>query len=307
MTAAAPPPSAAGPRGSDAAPSVSAIMVTYHTGAWLFRAIESLLAQPELGQLILVDNGNPAAVRTAIAALAARDPRLLHRPLDRNLGFAAAANLGAREARCPYLLLINPDSAMPPGGLGRFLAEAGPLPRPWLAGCRVLDADGRDQRGSRRGELTPGSALGELWGAVTGRRPLPFNRHEERLPEATLPMATISGACMLMPTEDYRSVGGLDEGYFLHVEDIDFCLQVRRAGGGVYFVPAVALVHQKGSSAAAPLWVEWQKTRGFARYFSKNFTASHGWLVPRLLGLAFGLRFLLRAPLLALRSKHPAG
>jgi GT2 family glycosyltransferase len=297
--AAAPSPSAA--------PSVSAVMVTYHTGDWLLRGVERLLAQPELGELVLVDNGNPASVRAAIAARAAHEPRLLYRPLDRNLGFAAATNLGVREARCPDLLLINPDSLMPPGGLGRFLTETRDLPRPWLAGCRVLDADGRDQRGSRRGELNPASAIGELRRALGGRRARGFNRHEETLPDATLPMATVSGACMLMPTEDYRAVGGLDEGYFLHVEDIDFCLQVRRAGGGVYFVPGVALLHRKGSSAAAPLWVEWQKTRGFARYFAKNFTASHGWLVTRALALAFGLRFLLRAPLLLLRSKRPAG
>jgi len=297
--AAAPSPSAA--------PSVSAVMVTYHTGDWLLRGIESLLAQPELGELVLVDNGNPASVRAAIAARAAHEPRLLYRPLERNLGFAAATNLGVREACRPYLLLINPDSLMPPGGLGRFLAETRDLPRPWLAGCRVLDADGRDQRGSRRGELNPASAIGELRRALGGRRVPGFNRHEETLPDATLPMATISGACMLMPTEDYRAVGGLDEGYFLHVEDIDFCLQVRRAGGGVYFVPGVALLHRKGSSAAAPLWVEWQKTRGFARYFAKNFTASHGWLVTRALALAFGLRFLMRAPRLLLRSTHRTG
>lgn len=292
---------------SPAAYSVSAVMVTYHTGDWLLRGIESLLAQPELGQLVLVDNGNPAPVRAAIAARAAHEPRLLYRPLDRNLGFAAATNLGVREARCSHLLLINPDSLMPPGGLGRFLAETRDLPRPWLAGCRVLDADGRDQRGSRRGELTPASAIGEFWHALGRRRVRAFNRHEDALPDATLAMATVSGACMLVPTEDYRAVGGLDEGYFLHVEDIDFCLQVRRAGGGVYFVPGVALRHEKGSSAAAPLWVEWQKTRGFARYFAKNFTASHGWLATRALALAFGLRFLLRAPFLLLRSKRSTG
>lgn len=299
------PPSPADPGEAAPLPSVAAVVVTYHTGPWLFRAIESLLAQPELGQLLLVDNGNPLAVRERIRNLAVSDDRLAVIFLDRNLGFAAAANRGAQAAHHPYLLLLNPDSVMPPGGLARFLAEVRALPRPWLAGCRVLDEDGRDQRGSRRGELTPGTAIGELMGAVTGR-PLPFNRHEERLPQATLPMATISGACMLMPTEDYRSIGGLDEGYFLHVEDIDLCLRVRRAGGAVYFVPSVALVHRKSSSAAPPLWVEWQKTRSFSRYFRKNFAASHGWAVTRLLGLAFWLRFLLRAPLLALRQNRPA-
>ncbi len=74
----------------DAAASVSAVMVTYATGPSLFRAIESLLAQPELGELILVDNGNPAATRARIRELAAADARLRHRVTGRNLGYAAA-------------------------------------------------------------------------------------------------------------------------------------------------------------------------------------------------------------------------
>lgn len=281
-------------------------MVSYATGPSLFRAIESLLAQPELGELILVDNGNPASTRARLRELAAADPRLRHRVTGRNLGYAAAANRGVREARLERLLLFNPDAALPPGGLARLLAEATALPRPWLLGCRIVDEDGSEQRGSRRDALTPETAFGELRRAL-GRRSAPaFNRHADPLPDATRPMATVSGACMLIPTADYRALGGLDERFFLHAEDVDLCLALRRAGGQVYFVPSVAVAHRQGSSAAPALWVEWHKTRSLGRYFRKHFGTSHGTPLVNLLVLGLWCRFLLRAPAFAFRTRSPA-
>lgn len=84
-----------------AAASISAVMVTFATGPSLFRAIESLPAQPELGELILIDNGNPASTRARIRELAAADPQLRHRVTGRNLGFAAASSAarGATRSR----------------------------------------------------------------------------------------------------------------------------------------------------------------------------------------------------------------
>ncbi len=281
-------------------------MVTYATGPALFRAIESLLGEPEFGELILVDNGNPASTRARIRELAAADPRLRHRVTGRNLGFAAAANRGAREARQERLLLFNPDAALPPGGLARLLAEAAALPRPWLLGCRIVNEDGSEQRGSRRDALTPETAFAELRRSLGGRPAGAFNRHADALPDATQPIGTVSGACMLIPTADYRALGGLDERFFLHAEDVDLCLAVRRAGGGVYFVPSVAVTHRRGSSAAPALWVEWHKTRSLGRYFRKHFAESHGVLLVNLLVLGLWCRFLLRAPGLAFRAPRPA-
>lgn len=287
------------PQRGPAAPhraSASAVVVSYRTGPSLLEAIVSLLAAPELGELILVDNGNPESLRARVAEIAAADARLLHRVVGRNIGFAAATNRGAREARYERLLLFNPDATLPAGGLARLLAEADALPRPWLLGCRILGEDGREQRGSRRGALTPETAYAELKARFGGPAGARFHRHEEPLPERTQPIATVSGACMLIPTADYRALGGLDERYFLHAEDVDLCRAIRRAGGGVHFAPAVAVTHIKGTSAAPALWVEWHKTRSLGRYFRKHFAETDGALAIGLLVLGLWLRFLLRAP-----------
>jgi GT2 family glycosyltransferase len=84
----------------------------------------------------------------------------------------------------------------------------------------------------------------------------------------------------------------MDEAYFLHVEDIDFCLRLRRAGGKIYFVPDVRIVHQKGSSAADPILVEWHKAKGFSRYFRTHFQKEYPrpflWAVETLVFFRFG-------------------
>jgi hypothetical protein len=73
-----------------------------------------------------------------------------------------------------------------------------------------------------------------------------------------------------MRREDFAAVGGFDEGYFLHVEDVDLCWRVRRAGGLVLFHPGAEVIHIGGTSQTSPLKVEFHKGVGLARFFRKR-------------------------------------
>ncbi len=137
--------------------SVSAILVSYFTGPVLARAITALRAQPDICEIILVDNGNfPGDVDAAAAGEGAPACVLTGHG---NIGFAAGCNLGAKHARGEYLLIINPDAVLPAGGVARMLADAARLERPWLMGAKLVGPDGVEQQGSRRRVLTPWSAL----------------------------------------------------------------------------------------------------------------------------------------------------
>ena len=84
----------------------------------------------------------------------------------------------------------------------------------------------------------------------------------------------VSGALMLLPRALFERVGGFDEGYRLHAEDLDLCRRARLAGAMVACANDVRVVHVRGvSSRSRPLFVEWHKHRGFWRYFRK-FEAS---------------------------------
>jgi N-acetylglucosaminyl-diphospho-decaprenol L-rhamnosyltransferase len=80
----------------------------------------------------------------------------------------------------------------------------------------------------------------------------------------------ISGALMLLPRAVFTRVGGFDEGYRLHAEDLDLCRRARAAGALVAVANDVCVVHIRGvSSRSRPFFVEWHKHRGLWRYFSK--------------------------------------
>jgi N-acetylglucosaminyl-diphospho-decaprenol L-rhamnosyltransferase len=255
---------------------VSTIMVSYHTGAVLFEAIEGVLAQDALRELILVDNGNPDAMLREIHRRANLDPRLVVISGHGNIGFAAGCNLGARRASGNCLLFLNPDCRLPTDALPTLLAEAARRSQPWMLGCRLVNPDGSEQRGARREMLTPRTALAEVCrlDRLMPGRFTRVNLNDLPVPRHTISVPVISGACMILPTADYWRIGGMDEGYFLHVEDIDFCHRFRAAGGEIFFVPQVSVLHHKGTSGAGRLTVEWHKTRGFMRHFRKNFNGT---------------------------------
>ncbi|MGE0744759.1 MAG: glycosyltransferase family 2 protein [Rhodospirillales bacterium] len=298
---------------TDPAPrgAVSAVMVSYHTGAVLAQSVAAVLAQPEVAELIVVDNGNPLDVVAWLQRLAREDSRVTLVTGHGNVGFAAACNLAATRARGRFLLLVNPDCIVPPGALGALLAETARLHGPWLAGCRLVNPDGSDQRGSRRALLTPLSALSETLrlDRLFPRNPRfrRLNLHEGPTPAETTQVPAISGAFMLLPTADYLALGGMDDGYFLHVEDLDFCWRFTAAGGRIWFVPAATVTHHQGSSRAAAVGIEWHKARGFVRYFRKNFRAAQPPALLALLVVLIYVRFALKAALIALRSLTGGG
>ena len=279
---------------------VSVVMVSYWTGAVLSEAIESVLARDQEGviELILVDNGNPHEVTADLARWAVADPRLRLISGHGNVGFARGCNIGAREARGRHLLLLNPDCRLAPGAIPVLLAESSSLGEEWMLGCRVLNPDGSDQRGSRRALLTPYNALVEALrlDRLAPRRFLHhrLNHHERPLPESTTRVPVVNGALMMLPTATFRAVGGMDEGFFLHVDDLDLCLRLHKAGVPVYFAPGVKAIHHAGSSRISPVRIEWYKARGFLRYFWLHYRGLrwlplHGPLCAAIL-VRFGLK-----------------
>lgn len=252
---------------------ISVVMVSYFTGPELGRAVASVLAEPQASQLILVDNGNPADVTAALARQAEDEPRLTLLTGHGNIGFAAACNLGARHAKGDLLLLLNPDARLASGALAHLQEEAAALRRPFLIGGCIVDEEGREQRGGRRHALTPLRALIEglgLYRLGLGRWRL--NRHQEPAPADTVSMGAVSGAVMALPLADYRALGGMDDGYFLHVEDLDLCRRMAAAGGQVVYAPSVVAVHAGGTSAAPAAFVERHKARGLKRYVQQHRT-----------------------------------
>lgn len=271
----------------------SVIMVSYHTGPVLFEAIAGALAQTMPVELCLVDNGNPPEVVAKLRDVAAKDRRIHFITGHGNVGFSRGCNSGARAATGSHLLFLNPDTKLLPDALLRLHVNAASLKRPYMIGARLLDEQGYDQRGCRRALLTPATAFIEAFhlGFLFPKARLNFNHIP--IPDALTILPAISGAFMFLPIDDFWGIGGFDEDYFLHVEDLDLCFRFRKAGGVIYFAPDVVVTHVGGTSNVTSTFIEMNKTRGFMRYFHKNF-GDYPVLVLWLLDGAIWIRFKLK-------------
>lgn len=285
-----------------AAGSVSVIIVSYWTGPLLMRSVMSALRQPDVGEVIVVDNGNWVNEMERLEELAADySDKLVILSGHGNIGYAAGCNKGVNRATGEFIFILNPDAILPDHAVVELLAEASTLEGKWLLGAKLINPDGTEQAGGRRSTLTPWTAFVEMTKLyrIAPRHPYfrRFNYHQDPCPGCLQAVPVISGACMLMKREDYLSIDGMDENYFLHVEDVDFCLRLTKAGGDVYFSPKVEILHFKSSSRENRVRIELRKAKSLVRYFWIHFKDPYPriflWLVSALVWVGFALRTVL--------------
>lgn len=256
-----------------ARPNISVVMVVYRTGEALTNSIRHVLDEPLVDEFVIVDNGSSLRDAEMLRALGLTEPRVVLQQGHGNVGFARGANLGASTSQGEYIIFINPDANLQPGCIAALVTAFRGQPTPTVVGARVMNTDGTEQRGGRRGEVTPITTL-LSFGHLTRRYPklaaFEIHREAEPVPRAPVPMPTISGACFALRRGDFEALDGFDEGYFLHVEDIDLCWRARQAGGQVLFQPKAQVVHLGHTSLEHPVKVEFHKGVGLSRYFIKR-------------------------------------
>lgn len=277
-------------------PFTSIIVVAADSGPGLQTCIEAALASSAPVELVLVDNASTDGEVDRLARRMAADPRLrILRNAD-NIGFGPACNRGAAIARGDVLLFLNPDCDIRTDTVARLRTALHGDPRLGLLGVTVCDPGGAPARGNRRRDPLLRRALASMSG---------LSRHEARwtaLQGVEMPPRTqdgpaiervdaVSGACMALPRAVFERVGGFDEGYFLHVEDLDLCRRVRDAGFAVAIDHRLRVTHaQGGSSRHRRLFVERHKLRGMWRWFTKFDPAARNPLARAFVRGALALR-----------------
>lgn len=293
---------------------VTVVIVTYWSQDTIVRCLDAVLASSTELEVIVVDNGSGDQTCARVRARADVEPRLRLLVNPDNPGFAAACNQAAALSTGDAVLFLNPDAFVAPDSISRLRAIVDADDQAGVVGCRVIDEGGRLCGPQRRREPTWRRSLVSAAGLA---------RLERRWPslqgvDAPAPLVAgaaaadieavdaVNGSVMLLPLAVFRSVGGFDEDFRLHAEDLDLCRRVRDAGYQVMYAASVTVTHIGGvSSRRRPLWVEWQKTRSLWRYFRKHDRAAGNPLVMALVAGGLGLRYLLRIPVLAMsRSRR---
>lgn len=252
--------------------NLSVVIVNYNAGEKLLECVAQAKQQAE--QIIVVDN---ASSDSSIVALKKAFPTIRLICNNRNLGFATACNLGAKIADGNHILFLNPDCILAPNALSTLVRTVNSAPDVGMVGGMLTNPDGTEQAGGRREIPTPWRSFVMAFGFSRLRSRYPklfsdFSMHDQPLPEHAVEVAAISGACMLVRRDALEEIGLLDEGYFMHCEDLDWCMRFRRQKWKVLFVPDARMVHFKGHcSNSRPISVEWNKHKGMMRFYRKFF------------------------------------
>lgn len=276
---------------------ISVVIVNYNAGELLFESVATALAQAE--QVIVVDNDSSDTSMDMLAKKFPEERRLVLHYAGNNLGFAGGCNLGANIADQPNLLFLNPDCLLGEGSLQRMLDVLNSDSTIGMVGGLLTNLDGSEQGGGRRAMLTPWRAFVRAFGLHRFSRRWPklffdFHLHSQPLPESPVEVDAISGALMLVRKAAIDNVGLWDEEYFLHCEDLDWCIRFRQKGWKIVFVPNAKVMHDKGAcSRSRPVLVEWYKHKGMVRYYRKFFSNEYSvllmWLVVAGVWMRFGL------------------
>ena len=278
---------------------VSVVVVSFNSANCLATCIENILASRDISvEVIVVDNASRDQSVGVTQELAAQDTRIRIVAHGENLGFAAACNRGAAIARYPLLLFLNPDCFVEPDALALTVDALRACPEAAAGGALVLNPDGRPQRGCRRRLPNPARAFHRLSGLSRWSRGRfqDFNQETEPVAEQPQPVEAISGSYLMIRRSDFDHVGGWDEGYFLHCEDLDLCQRLADAGRQILFVSKARATHLQGaSSRRTPVRVEWHKHRGMWRFYRKFQARRYGFWMSVLVSVGIAAHFLQRA------------
>ena len=272
---------------------ISAIIVNYNAGELLRSCVDSLLNCPLEIEIIVLDNASTDGSLDALLGLTC--VQIIKNPV--NVGFAAACNSGARVASAQFLLFLNPDCFFKQGTLARLLEAVLVDDRVGMAGGCLTNLDGTEQAGGRRAVPTPWRSFVHAFGLVRFSDRWPrlffnFHLHKQPLPDHNIEVEAISGACMLVKRVAMADVGPWDEGYFLHCEDLDWCMRFRQKGWKILFVPSARVTHALGvSSRSRPIFVEWHKHKGMTRFYRKFFRHQYPGVLMGFVALGVWLRF----------------
>ncbi|HOY37884.1 MAG: glycosyltransferase [Bacteroidales bacterium] len=229
---------------------LSVIIVNYNVKHFLEQCLHSVFSA--IGsidaEVTVVDNNS---VDGSCALVKDKFPTVKLITNKKNYGFSYANNQAIKQAQGEYILLLNPDTVVQENTFTAVIgfmdshSDAGGL------GVKMIDGKGRFLPESKRGLPTPAVAFYKIFGLSKlfpkserfGRYHL-SNLDKEKIHKVDV----LSGAFMLLRHSVLKTIGLLDEDYFMYGEDIDLSYRITKAGYNNYYFPETTIIHYKGES-----------------------------------------------------------
>ena len=268
------------PAHSALAPRATAVIVNFNGGMLLADSVKSVLASTEPVKIVVSDNGSTDGSIEHLRRVLGWRPQLVVMENGENLGFAKGNNVALPMTEGEHILFLNPDCVIEPDTIAKMLSLMERIPEAGMAGCLIRNLDGSEQAGCRRAVPTPYRTSVRTLGLDKlfpgNPRFQSFVLKDMPLPDKPVDIEALSGAFMFVRRRALEDVGPLDEGYFLHCEDLDWCMRFRQKGWRILFDPTHDVTHAQGAcSVGRPFRVLWYKHRGMVRFYRKFFRSRH--------------------------------
>jgi len=268
--------------------TVSIIIVSFNTSELLQRCLETVQQESSMinSEIIVVDNNS----KDGSADMVERKFPTVHLiRSSKNLGFAAANNLGFTHTKGDYIVLLNPDAFLTPNALINAIHHVDKNPIIGLAGARLIGEDGRWQPSAR---MFP-SLLNHLLNLSGLAAKYPQSRFFGRVDytwadhDQAMPVDWVPGTFSIIRRDVLERIGFFDEQFFLYYEEVDLCCRIKAAGYSIWYLPDVTVVHVGGACSEAlsdltrstrgrqvTLW----QLRSALLFYRKNYGLLYAWL-----------------------------
>ncbi len=289
---------------------LSVIIVNFNTKEMTLMGLQSLYesTQGVNFEVVLVDNGSSDGSAEALSKLETKYKNFKFIRSSVNLGFGAGNNLGAKEARGEYLLLLNTDTLFTGNILPHCLEAVKKDQNIGAYSCNLVNKDGSHQPsgghfptlfrlmtwqfflddlpliGDKFTSIHPHAPgfffLDKLFGKKAAAKPMP---KIETRPD------WITGAFMIIPTKTFWEAGGFDENIFMYTEELELCYRIKKLGRKVVHDSHTSIIHLGGASGGSYLALT-KEIEGMLYFWKKHKEA---WQLP-LVKFIFALGSLLR-------------
>lgn len=189
---------------------------------------------------------------------------------DDNVGFPKGNNIGMAEARGRYLLLLNPDTVVLGDAVQAMQTYLQGHPDIGALGPQLLNADSSVQSSRRRFPRLATAFFESTWLESLAPGLLRSYYALDMPDDLTADVDWLTGACIMVPRAAYERVGGMDEGYYMYSEELDWCRRIKEAGWRVVYYPDAKVIHYYGKSseqAVTARHINFQRAK--LRYFRK--------------------------------------
>ena len=222
---------------------LSICVLSWNTRSLLQDCLTSIYADVRASawEVLVVDNASSDASATMVETCF---PQVRLTISQENLGFARGNNLALDRTRGKYLLLLNPDTRVEPGALGKLVDFMEVHPEAGVVGPKLLNEDGSLQ-------LSCGVEP-SLWTESVNKLLLhnlfPFFKLGDWHHNEIRAVGWVTGACLLVRRTVVEKVGPLDSGMFMFHEDLEWCMRIRSQGWKIFYYPHSQVLHLRGQS-----------------------------------------------------------